>query len=202
TRAPSSKGARGARSARVRGRGGGQRRAASRTGLGRARRPVYQDCHGDRRAPTAKARRPSAGRDRDRRRVPDPIAMSPSQLRRRILGRRSVRARIALACAGLFLVTGGAFVAATYTLVVHRLPSTAVTNPDKPLMRACTMAENNGTLKRAQVAKCKQAFADATRFGAANQRAYDLHALLLWSLVGLGVATIVTGFLGWAIGRR
>ena len=69
-------------------------------------------------------------------------------------------------------------------------------------MRACTMAENNGTLKRAQVAKCKQAFADATRFGAANQRAYDLHALLLWSLVGLGVATIVTGFLGWAIGRR
>ena len=30
----------------------------------------------------------------------------------------------------------------------------------------------------------------------------DLHELLLWSLVGLGVATIVAGILGWAIGRR
>ena len=128
--------------------------------------------------------------------------MSPSELRRKILGRRSVRARIALACAGLFLVTGGAFVAATYTLVDHSFPSTAVTNPDKSLMRACTIAEQDGALTGAQVAKCKQAFADAARFGAANQRAYDLHELLLWSLVGLGVATVVAGFLGWAIGRR
>jgi hypothetical protein len=34
--------------------------------------------------------------------------MSLSELRRKILGRRSVRARIALACAGLFLVRGRA----------------------------------------------------------------------------------------------
>ena len=128
--------------------------------------------------------------------------MSPSQLRRKILGRRSVRARIALACAGLFLVTGGAFVAATYTLVDHSLPSSAVTNPNKSLMRSCTIAEQSGTLSGAQVAQCKEAFAAAARLGAANQRAYDLHELLLWSLVGLAAATFVAGFLGWAIGRR
>jgi signal transduction histidine kinase len=128
--------------------------------------------------------------------------MSLSELRRKILGRRSVRARIALACAGLFLVTGGAFVAATYTLVDHSLPSTAVTTPDKPLVRACSIAEKTGTLTGAQVAKCKQAFALAARFGAANQRAFDLHELFLWSLVGLAAATAVAGLLGWAAARR
>ncbi len=128
--------------------------------------------------------------------------MPPSELRRKILGRRSVRARIALACAGLFLVTGGAFVAATYALVDHSLPATAVANPDKSVMRSCTIAQHNGTLTGAQVAKCKQAFAVAAEFGAAMQRKNDLHELLSWSLLGLGVATVVAGVLGWAIGRR
>jgi signal transduction histidine kinase len=127
--------------------------------------------------------------------------MPLSELRRKVLGRRSVRARIALACAGLFLVTGGAFVAATYTLVNHSLSSAAVTNPtgiNKPLLGVCKIGTLNGTLTGAQLAQCKQAFADAARF----QRAFYLHELLLWSLVGLGVATVVAGVLGWGIGRR
>jgi signal transduction histidine kinase len=131
--------------------------------------------------------------------------MSLSTLRRKIFGRRSVRARIALACAGLFLVTGGAFVAATYTLVDHSLPTTAVTKPasmNKHFIQACYSGEQSGTLTGAQVPKCKQAFATAAEFGAAMERLKDLHELLLWSLVGLGIATIVAGLLGWAIGRR
>jgi signal transduction histidine kinase len=128
-----------------------------------------------------------------------------STLRRKVFGRRSVRARIALACAGLFLVTGGAFVAATYTLVDRSLPTTAVTKPasmNKHFIQACYSGEQTGTLTGAQVAKCKQAFARAAEFGAAMERLKDLHELLLWSLVGLGIATIVAGLLGWAIGRR
>ena len=39
-------------------------------------------------------------------------------------------------------------------------------------------------------------------FGAGNQRADDLHQLLLFSLVGLAGGTIVAGGLGWLIGRR
>src|SRR5580692_1026560 len=131
--------------------------------------------------------------------------MSPSGLRRKVLGRRSVRARIALANAGLFLVTGGAFVAATYTLFKRRLPPAAVANPtsiNKHFLQACYSGEQAGTLTGGQVATCKEAFARAAEFGAALQRTNDLHWLLLWSLVGLGVATMVAGVLGWAIGRR
>ena len=101
--------------------------------------------------------------------------MSLSELRRKILGRRSVRARIALACAGLFLVTGGAFVAATYTLVDHSLSSAAVTNQTKIRTKhsppSLQVRQQNGTLTGAQAAKCKQAFAGAAEFGAAIQRA-------------------------------
>jgi signal transduction histidine kinase len=127
--------------------------------------------------------------------------MPPRELRRRVLGRRSVRARIALACAGLFLVTGGAFVAATYTLVDHSLASAPLTNQTKippALLLTCKRAEKTGTLTGATAAECKQIFAEAARF----QRGYYLHELLLWSLIGLGVATVVAGVLGWAIGRR
>jgi signal transduction histidine kinase len=132
--------------------------------------------------------------------------MSPSELRRKIRSRRSVRARIALACAGLFLVTGAAFVAATYTRVNHSLSSTALTNQNKiapePLLEACQTAKVNGTLTGAVAAQCNKLFAGAAQFGADYQRAHDLHELLLWSLVGLGVATVVAGVLGWAIGKR
>jgi signal transduction histidine kinase len=131
--------------------------------------------------------------------------MSPSALRRKILGRRSVRARIALACAGLFLVTGGGFVAATYTLVDHSLSSAAPTTQAKvppPGLPDCKSAQHSGTLTGAQAAECQKLLAAAAQLGATNQRAYDLRQLLLWSLVGLGVATVVAGMLGWVIGRR
>ncbi len=147
----------------------------------------------------------AADRDRDRRRVPDPIVMSLSELRRRAFRRRSVRARIGLACAGLFLVTGGAFVIATYTLVDHSLRSIVVTSPtgvNKSLMGVCEAGKNNGTLTGVLLAKCKRTFAVGAQFGAASQRANELHQLLLWSLVGLAVATVVAGVLGWAIGGR
>jgi signal transduction histidine kinase len=131
--------------------------------------------------------------------------MSPGALRRRILGRRSVRARIALACAGLFLVTGGAFVVATYTLVDHSLRSAAPAAQAKispPGLPDCKSAARNGALTGALASQCQKLFAAAAQLGAAHQRTYDLRQLLLWSLVGLGVATVVAGVLGWAIGRR
>jgi signal transduction histidine kinase len=116
--------------------------------------------------------------------------MPLARLRRRILGRRSVRDRIALACAGLFLVTGAAFVAATYTAVNHSLGPTLPTNQSAP-DQTCQTAKLNHTLELdpALSARCQQ-------------HDIDLHELLVWSLAGLGVATIVAGGLGWAIGGR
>jgi signal transduction histidine kinase len=146
--------------------------------------------------------------------------MQPIESRRRFLGRRSVRARIALACAGLFLVTGSAFVAVTYTLADHSFAAGAVarqaaasqtaTNqtatkgtPDQTqLLKICQKEELGGTITEAQLAQCKEAFAGGAVFGATNQRDRDLHQLLLWSLVGLVGGTIVAGGLGWVIGRR
>ena len=125
--------------------------------------------------------------------------MALARLRSVIVARRSVRARIALACAGLFLVTGAAFVAATYTVVNHSLgPTPPKSSIPSALITTCQTAAANGTLKRdaALSAQCQYFL------GAANQRSRDLHELLVWSFVGLGVASVVAGILGWAIGRR
>jgi signal transduction histidine kinase len=127
--------------------------------------------------------------------------MSLSALQRKFLGRRSVRARIGLASAGLFLVTGGGFVAATYALIDHSLGPAAtnlVRSASASQLQACKVGSLNGTLTGAQAAQCQRFFAEADQV----QRAFYLHELLLWSLVGLGVATVVAGVLGWAIGRR
>jgi len=146
--------------------------------------------------------------------------MPPNNSRRRFLSRRSVRARIALACAGLFLVTGSAFVAVTYTLADRSFAAGAVarqaaanqtaTNqtatkgtPDQTqLLKICQKLQLGPPMTDAQLAQCKEVFAGGAAFGATNQRDRDLHQLLLWSLVGLVGGTIVAGALGWVIGRR
>jgi signal transduction histidine kinase len=131
--------------------------------------------------------------------------MRVSELRHKVLGRRSVRARIALACAGLFLVTGAAFVAAIYTLVDHSLSSAPLTNQTKippPILPECKTAKLNGTLTNALATECQKLIDGAAQFGATYQRTHDLHALFAWSLAGLVVGTIVAGVLGWAIGKR
>src|SRR5712691_1259528 len=125
--------------------------------------------------------------------------MGLARLRRRIFGRRSVRARIALACAGLFLVIAAAFVAALYTVVDRSFgPTPPHSSVPTGLARTCQTAEANGTLKLdpALAARCQYFL------GAANQRTTDLHELLAWSVGGLAVATFVAGILGWATGRR
>jgi signal transduction histidine kinase len=135
--------------------------------------------------------------------------MALTRLLHKSLGRRSVRARIALACAGLFLVTGAALVAATYALVDHSLGAPAAdsqTSIERSLFVQQCQAEKanrNPVLDNpAMAAQCQQAFAGGVRLGAASQRTGDLHELLLWSLAGLSVATIMAGVLGWATGRR
>jgi signal transduction histidine kinase len=134
--------------------------------------------------------------------------MLPTEGRRRFFGRRSVRARIALACAGLFFVTGSAFVAATYALVDRNLVSSGATYAtpqsldQSQLLTICQKEKLGGQLTDAQLAQCKEAFSGGVHAGASNQKDRDLHQQLLWSLIGLVVGTMVAGGLGWAIGRR
>ena len=93
--------------------------------------------------------------------------MSLRELQRKFLGRRSVRARIGLGCAGLFLVTGGAFVAATYAIIDHSLgpssstPSIQAAPPTKSQLGACKVGNLHGTLTHAQMSQCLKFFAEA-----------------------------------------
>jgi signal transduction histidine kinase len=137
--------------------------------------------------------------------------MTLTRLLHKILGRRSVRARIALACAGLFLFAGAALVVATYALVDHSLGTPAAATQTSSgrgslLVQQECQAEKASHApvagSRAREAQCQQAFFGGIGLGAADQRASDLHELLLWSLAGLGVATLMAGVLGWATGRR
>jgi signal transduction histidine kinase len=122
--------------------------------------------------------------------------MAPTRLRSRILGRHSVRARIAVACVGLFLITGAAFVAATYTLVDHSLggrPQGLPRGTPTAVVAACSAAKASHNAVR--IAYCSS-------LGAPDLRTRALHVLLGWSIVDLSVATVVAGILWWAIGRR
>ena len=89
--------------------------------------------------------------------------MALARLRRRILGRHSVRARIALAFAALFLVTVAAFVAAIYTVVDHSFPAPATRPGSAPtgLANTCKLAEaipGRPKLRPALLAQCQYFF--------------------------------------------
>ena len=132
-------------------------------------------------------------------------------LRRRGLSRRlgSVRARIAIACAGLFLVVGGALIATTYGIVGHisgqELATIKLaTKPYASLEAACQTAHANGTLSKNPnfARKCRFELHHLVQLGASRQRGSDRREFLVYSLAGLGVTTLLAGGLGWAVGRR
>jgi signal transduction histidine kinase len=115
-----------------------------------------------------------------------------------------VRVRIALACAGLFLVTGGALVAVTYALLDNGLANSALpitkTEVDPQLLARCktTDLSNNLNLET----KCKAAFSAGAVAGAKQQGQNALDQLLTNSLASLGGLTVVAGGVGWALAGR
>jgi signal transduction histidine kinase len=127
--------------------------------------------------------------------------MALARLRHKILSRQSVRTRIALASAGMFLVTVAGFVVAIYTAVAHSFPAPATNSGKVPTGLANTCKLALGTPSRVKLSPTLHAQCQYF-FGADNQRTGDLHQLLIWSLVCIGIATIVAGLLGWGIGRR
>jgi signal transduction histidine kinase len=131
--------------------------------------------------------------------------MSPATVAaalRRLWPRR-VRARLAVLYAVLFLLAGSALLSLTYALLASRLPAPvatpgSVTNNPK-LVALC----RHGKLGDPQaLRKCKQAFAAGARAGSSDQRQRTLGSLLDASLIGLGVATLVSAGLGWLVSGR
>jgi signal transduction histidine kinase len=108
--------------------------------------------------------------------------------------RRSIRARIAIACAGLFLVLGGILIGATYGLVAHIKPASG------PLiLPTCAPASRNRSLAHRHL--CAQLQANR-RAAAIRQASTDRSEFLVYSLTGLGMATLLAGGLGWAVSGR
>jgi signal transduction histidine kinase len=131
------------------------------------------------------------------------MTATPAPRKRR---RRGVRARIAVACAGLFLVLGGALVGATCAFVSqsgmpaypdYPMPYLVVPPPPRcPLGGTRIISSNantNGTCVRE---------VHLIAVGDADQAADERRGFLVFSLAGLGVATLAAGGLGWAASGR
>jgi signal transduction histidine kinase len=124
-------------------------------------------------------------------------------------GPQKVRTRLALLYAALFLVSGSALLGLTYGLVAANLPATSSSSSS-----SSTAGFDSGQLNKlrkecrqphldpATVAACKQAFTAGAKTGAASVRQRALNSLLLFSLVGLGVMTVLSGGLGWFVSGR
>jgi len=119
----------------------------------------------------------------------------------------SVRARIAIACAGLFLLLGTALIGATYTLADHTIPQAL--SPGVP--HALGTPHIRPGPQPGSSAECAVPPADGgAAFPSANacsvlldrQAKSDLSRFTTYSLAGLGVGTVLAGILGWAASTR
>jgi signal transduction histidine kinase len=114
---------------------------------------------------------------------------------------QKVRTRLTLLYAALFLASGSALLGLTYGLVAANLPAKPASSASRfdsnqlaKLSVACKLPHPDpGT-----VAACKSAFA----VGGETVRQRALDSLLLFSLLGLGVMTVVSGGLGWYVSGR
>jgi signal transduction histidine kinase len=132
------------------------------------------------------------------------VTDTPQQPRRS--RRSSVRARIAFACGGLFLVLGGILIGVTYGLVSRVTPQ--VTGQiivggrlDAKEFARCVGAPGHGLVAPAKLPKeCQRLL--IYRAGATEQASNDRRGFLAYSLAGLGLATVLAGGLGWAVSGR
>ena len=115
----------------------------------------------------------------------------------------SLRARLTVLYAVIFLVAGGGLLALSYGLLADRLPKPA--NPAKALGAARLDALCKQKTQSANPVldkQCAHRLLSAARIGSQNQRTATLGTLLDVALVGLGAATLLAGGLGWVISGR
>ncbi|MBV9205488.1 MAG: HAMP domain-containing histidine kinase [Actinobacteria bacterium] len=111
------------------------------------------------------------------------MRLTPASLRP---WRSSIRARIVIACAALFLVPGAILTAVAYTQIGHVL--VIQSGPQSEV----SSRQGNGTY----VNNADNPQISATR-DASKQRGF-----LEFALAGLGLGTLLAGGLGWAVSRR
>jgi len=119
---------------------------------------------------------------------------------------QKVRTRLAVLYAGLFLVSGSALLGLTYGLVAANLPAQPSSSYSAGFSRnqlaKLTIACKQPRPDSGTVAQCKRAFSAGAGAATASVRQRALDSLLLFSLVGLGAMTVVSGGLGWFVSGR
>jgi signal transduction histidine kinase len=116
-----------------------------------------------------------------------------------------IRARLTLLYALLFLVAGAALLTLTYGLLASRLPADGAhaklpSNATAKLFELCKQAPARPP--PSVVVQCKRAFAAGARAGSQGQRERALSTLLTSSLIGLGIVTLISAWLGWVLSGR
>jgi two-component system sensor histidine kinase VanS len=126
---------------------------------------------------------------------------------------QKVRARLTLSYAALFLVAGTILLALTYGLLAASLPTrppAGLTISSQVLHAVHQACQSTGvSIKGNPVVKdlsgCKEAmgaYFAGTAAGFQAQRQAELSKPLSFALVGLGVMTVASGGLGWAMSGR
>lgn len=134
---------------------------------------------------------------------------------------RTVRVRLAIVFALLFMLGGALLLGVTDLLLVHSLPAAStstLTIPERTKLNvACRLAEQAGRsaskLQQAggsaaqrpanqAIGACERLTVAGADAAAARQRDRALHELPIVSLIGLAVMTLASGALGWVMAGR
>lgn len=138
--------------------------------------------------------------------VDRPAARLPAWVRKWLP--QKVRTRLTLLYAGLFLAGGLILLGLTFGLVSHSLSTSVPIQKAQsitPKLKGDCNAPASALPDKSPnplVAKCKKAFQAGAVDAAATQRTQTLDNLHLYSLIGLGVLTLVSGGLGWVVSGR
>jgi signal transduction histidine kinase len=123
---------------------------------------------------------------------------------------QKVRTRLTLIYAALFFAAGSALLGLTYGLVASSLPANPPANPktgqeQAKLLQQCNLERaKEPHVPKPQLPACAQlkAFSTGVSSGSQTQRDRALFELLVFSLLGLGVMTVASGWLGWIMSGR
>src|SRR5260221_6913604 len=124
---------------------------------------------------------------------------------------QKVRTRLTLLYAVLFFAAGSGLLGLTYGLVASSLPtgppvpSGTASQEQAKLLSQCNQERAKAPrTSKTLLPACDQlkAFSTGASSGSQTQRQRALNELLVFSLVGLGVMTVVSGGLGWVMSGR
>lgn len=125
--------------------------------------------------------------------------------------RRTVRMRLALAYGSLFLLCGAALLGISYFFVarfpfastVHVTPPSHVTaTGSSRVVHLTSPADNASSPGPKSAPSGSRVTGSSVRAAFRAQHSADLHTLLVWFAVALGVMAVVSVVLGWVMGGR